>query len=52
MYWWQETMAWQLFISIAAYSKTESGITDVNLLRLEQIASVFDLPVTNLFKMP
>lgn len=48
--WSQETMARQLFISVPAYSKIESGITDVNLSRLEQIASVFDLPVTDLFK--
>jgi transcriptional regulator with XRE-family HTH domain len=46
--WSQEEVAVQLAISIPAYSKIETGITDINLSRLEQIAHLFGLPVTSL----
>ncbi|MBE7176548.1 MAG: helix-turn-helix transcriptional regulator [Mucilaginibacter polytrichastri] len=46
--WSQEDVAKQLDISIPAFSKIETGITDVNLSRLEQIASLFDFSVVQL----
>ena len=36
--WSQEDVAKQLGISIPAFSKIETGITDINLSRLEQIS--------------
>jgi len=41
--WSQEDVALQLGISIPAFSKIETGITDVNLSRLEQISKLFNL---------
>ncbi len=41
-------MAKRLDISIPAFSKIETGITDVNLSRLEQISSLFDMDVVEL----
>jgi transcriptional regulator with XRE-family HTH domain len=46
--WSQEDVARRLDISIPAFSKIETGITDINLSRLEQIASLFDLTVVQL----
>lgn len=46
--WSQEDVAKQLDISIPAFSKIETGITDVNLSRLEQIASLFEFSVVQL----
>lgn len=46
--WSQEDVAKQLDISIPAFSKIETGITDINLSRLEQIASLFNLSVVEL----
>jgi transcriptional regulator with XRE-family HTH domain len=46
--WSQEDVAKQLDISIPAFSKIETGITDVNLSRLEQISSLFGLTVVQL----
>ena len=46
--WSQEDVAAKLGISIPAFSKIETGITDVNLSRLEQIAKIFDLSVVKL----
>jgi transcriptional regulator with XRE-family HTH domain len=43
--WSQEDVAKRLNISIPAFSKIETGITDVNFTRLEQIAEVFGLTV-------
>jgi transcriptional regulator with XRE-family HTH domain len=40
--WTQEIVARQLEISIPAYSKIETDITDINLSRLEQIARLFN----------
>ena len=39
--WSQEDVARRLGISIPAFSKIETGITDVNLSRIEQIANIF-----------
>src|ERR1700743_2260139 len=46
--WSQEDVAKLLDISIPAFSKIETGITDINLSRLEQIAALFDLSVVQL----
>src|SRR3954468_20519201 len=46
--WSQEDVAKRLDISIPAFSKIETGITDVNLSRLEQIASLFEMSVVQL----
>jgi len=46
--WSQEDVAKQLDISIPAFSKIETGITDINLSRLEQIATLFEMSVVQL----
>jgi len=46
--WSQGDVAGKLGISIPAFSKIETGVTDVNLSRLEQIAAVFSVPLANL----
>jgi transcriptional regulator with XRE-family HTH domain len=46
--WSQEDVAKRLDISIPAFSKIETGITDINLSRLEQIAILFDMSVIQL----
>ena len=47
--WNQQEVAKQLGISIPAYSKIETGITDVNLSRLEQIAKLYNTSIAELF---
>ena len=46
--WSQEDVAKRLEISIPAFSKIETGITDVNLSRLEQISNLFEMSVVQL----
>jgi transcriptional regulator with XRE-family HTH domain len=46
--WSQEDVAKKLDISIPAFSKIETGITDINLSRLEQISILFDMTVVQL----
>jgi transcriptional regulator with XRE-family HTH domain len=46
--WSQEDIARKLGISIPAFSKIETGITDVNLSRIEQIANIFGVPTVRL----
>lgn len=46
--WSQEEVAKRLDISIPAFSKIETGITDINLSRLEQIAVLFEMSVVKL----
>ena len=46
--WSQEDVAKRLDISIPAFSKIETGITDINLSRLEQISSLFEMTVVQL----
>ena len=46
--WSQEDVAKRLEISIPAFSKIETGITDVNLSRLEQISTLFEMSVVQL----
>lgn len=41
-------MAKRLDISIPAFSKIETGITDINLSRLNQISKLFDMSVVQL----
>jgi len=46
--WSQEDVAKKLDISIPAFSKIETGITDINLSRLEQISDLFEMSVVQL----
>jgi len=46
--WSQEDVAGRLSISVPAYSKIENDLTDINLSRLEQVAEVFGMQVTEL----
>ena len=46
--WSQEDVAKRLDISIPAFFKIETGITDINLSRLEQIANLFEMSVVQL----
>lgn len=46
--WSQEEVARQLKISIPAFSKIETGITDINISRLEQVANLFDMNMVQL----
>lgn len=41
--WSQAEVAKRLKISIPAFSKIETGITDINISRLNQIAKVFEM---------
>jgi transcriptional regulator with XRE-family HTH domain len=49
--WSQEDVANRLGISIPAFSKIETGVTDINLSRLEQIADIFQVNVVNLLAL-
>ena len=49
--WSQEDVAKRLDISIPAFSKIETGITDINLSRLEQIATLFEMTVIQLLTL-
>lgn len=49
--WSQEDVANRLGISIPAFSKIETGVTDINLSRLEQIANIFDINVVNILAL-
>lgn len=49
--WSQEDVASRLGISIPAFSKIETGVTDVNLSRLEQIAKIFEVSVVHLLTL-
>lgn len=46
--WSQEDVAKRLDISIPAFSKIETGITDVNLSRLDQISKLFGMSIVQL----
>ena len=46
--WSQEDVPQRLDISIPAFSKIETGITDVNLSRLNQISKLFGLSLVQL----
>ncbi|MDM8558161.1 helix-turn-helix transcriptional regulator [Candidatus Parabeggiatoa sp. HSG14] len=47
--WTQEEVAEKLGISIHAYAKIERGETDVNFSRLQQIAEVMEIGLSQLF---
>lgn len=49
--WSQQEIATRLDISIPAFSKIETGITDVNLSRIEQIAAVFGISIIDLMTL-
>ena len=49
--WSQEDVATRLGISIPAFSKIETGVTDINLSRLEQIANIYEINVVNLIAL-
>lgn len=49
--WSQEDVANRLGISIPAFSKIETGVTDINLSRLEQIANIYEINVVNLLSL-
>ncbi|WP_312185312.1 helix-turn-helix transcriptional regulator [Sphingobacterium sp.] len=46
--WSQQDVAKRLEISIPAFSKMETGVTDLNLSRLNQISRLFNLTVVQL----
>ncbi|MGF7081663.1 helix-turn-helix domain-containing protein [Mucilaginibacter sp. UYCu711] len=46
--WSQEDVANRLGISIPAFSKIETGVTDINLSRLEQIANIYEVDVVQI----
>lgn len=46
--WTQEDASKQLGISIPAYSKIETGVTDINLSRLNQVAELFGTTASDL----
>ena len=46
--WDQSCIAAKLGVTPSSYSKIEAGFTDVNLSRLEQIASILDVKVIQL----
>lgn len=46
--WNQSDVAKKLALSIPAFSKIETGITDINVSRLEELANVFSVPVSQL----
>jgi transcriptional regulator with XRE-family HTH domain len=47
--WTQKNVADRVGISIPAYSKIETGFTNINLSRLVQIADVFKVDLVSLF---
>ncbi len=49
--WSQEDVANRLGISIPAFSKIETGVTDINLSRLEQIADIYEIDVVQILSM-
>lgn len=46
--WSQRQVADQLEISVPAFSKMETGITDLNISRINQIAKLFGITATEL----
>jgi transcriptional regulator with XRE-family HTH domain len=48
--WSQEYLAYRLGVSAPSISKIESGITNVTLSSIKQIAVIFELPVVELLR--
>lgn len=46
--WSQAEIAEMLNISVPAFSKIETDITDINVSRLKQIADLFGVPITEM----
>ncbi len=46
--WGQRDVAMFINISIPAYSKIETGVTDMNLSRLEQFADLFEMSLVEI----
>ena len=46
--WSQQEVAVQLGISVPAYSKIETGITDINFSRVKELAELYHLTVIQL----
>jgi transcriptional regulator with XRE-family HTH domain len=49
--WSQEDVSRKLDISIPAFSKIETGVTDINLSRIEQIAALFEMSAVVLLQV-
>jgi transcriptional regulator with XRE-family HTH domain len=49
--WSQDEAAKKLDISVPAFSKIETGITDINLSRLQQLALLFGMSVVELLDL-
>lgn len=49
--WSQEDAAVKMGISIPAFSKIETGVTDINLSRLEQVADIFGISAVQLLTL-
>ncbi len=49
--WSQGDIAKRLKISIPAFSKIETGITDINISRLDQIAKLFEVTTLEIISM-
>lgn len=49
--WSQAEIAEMLKISVPAFSKIETDITDINISRLKQIADIFGVPITDMFSV-
>jgi transcriptional regulator with XRE-family HTH domain len=50
--WNQEQIAKRLHISIPRFSKIETGETEINISRLNQIAAVFNVGIHDILSMP
>jgi transcriptional regulator with XRE-family HTH domain len=49
--WSQEEIAHRLNMSVSGYGSIERGETDVNLSRLEDIAKIFEIDLSELFNL-
>jgi transcriptional regulator with XRE-family HTH domain len=49
--WSQEEIAHRLNMSVSGYGSIERGETDVNLSRLENIAKIFEIDLSELFNL-
>src|SRR4051812_27023456 len=49
--WSQDDVSKKLDMSVPAFSKIETGATDINLSRLQQIALLFEMSVVDLFDL-
>lgn len=47
----QEYVAFQMGISQAAYSKKETGKTELSLIVLQQVSQLYDVPLTDLITL-